>query len=517
MEYEYEKEEFKRQTETMGIARKVKRGLCWYPVSPGRSYYNSLNQLVIDITRTENKEIEHSFEFGRPVCFFHQSLEGKMKYMNFIATVSYADEERMVVVLPGAGALAELQTPNILIGVQLYFDETSYRAMFEALEDVIRAKGNRLAELRDTFLGTQKPRFRELYPVRFPWLNNTQEAAVNKVLCTRDVSIVHGPPGTGKTTTLVEAIYETLHREPQVLVCAQSNTAVDWICEKLVDRGITVLRIGNPTRVNDKMLSSTYERRFESHPAYPELWSIRKSIREMNGRMRRGSYTEREGMRNRMNRLRDRATELEILINADLFDSARVIASTLVSSNHRLLNGRRFPTLFIDEAAQALEAACWIAIRKADRVILAGDHCQLPPTIKCIEAARGGLEHTLMEKIVQQKPSAVSLLKVQYRMHEAIMQFPSDWFYHGELEAAPEVRHRGILDFDTPMNWIDTSGMDFHEEFVGESFGRINKEEANLLLQELETYINRIGKERILEERIDFGLISPYNGKFKVD
>ncbi|MFG6411935.1 MAG: AAA family ATPase [Bacteroides acidifaciens] len=513
MEYEYEKEEFKRQTETMGIARKVKRGLCWYPVSPGRSYYNSLNQLVIDITRTENKEIEHSFEFGRPVCFFHQSLEGKMKYMNFIATVSYADEERMVVVLPGAGALAELQTPNILIGVQLYFDETSYRAMFEALEDVIRAKGNRLAELRDTFLGTQKPRFRELYPVRFPWLNNTQEAAVNKVLCTRDVSIVHGPPGTGKTTTLVEAIYETLHREPQVLVCAQSNTAVDWICEKLVDRGVTVLRIGNPTRVNDKMLSSTYERQFESHPAYPELWSIRKSIREMNGRMRRGSYTEREGMRNRMNRLRDRATELEILINADLFDSARVIASTLVSSNHRLLNGRRFPTLFIDEAAQALEAACWIAIRKADRVILAGDHCQLPPTIKCIEAARGGLEHTLMEKIVQQKPSAVSLLKVQYRMHEAIMQFPSDWFYHGELEAAPEVRHRGILDFDTPMNWIDTSGMDFHEEFVGESFGRINKEEANLLLQELETYINRIGKERILEERIDFGLISPYKAQ----
>ena len=513
MEYEYEKEEFKRQTETMGVARKVKRGLCWYPVSPGRSYYNSLNQLVIDITRTENKEIEHSFEFGRPVCFFHQSLEGKMKYMNFIATVSYADEERMVVVLPGAGALAELQTPNILIGVQLYFDETSYRAMFEALEDVIRAKGNRLAELRDTFLGTQKPRFRELYPVRFPWLNNTQEAAVNKVLCTRDVSIVHGPPGTGKTTTLVEAIYETLHREPQVLVCAQSNTAVDWICEKLVDRGVTVLRIGNPTRVNDKMLSSTYERRFESHPAYPELWSIRKSIREMNGRMRQGSYTEREGMRNRMNRLRDRATELEILINADLFDSARVIASTLVSSNHRLLNGRRFPTLFIDEAAQALEAACWIAIRKADRVILAGAHCQLPPTIKCIEAARGGLEHTLMEKIVQQKPSAVSLLKVQYRMHEAIMQFPSDWFYHGELEAAPEVRHRGILDFDTPMNWIDTSGMDFHEEFVGESFGRINKEEANLLLQELETYINRIGKERILEERIDFGLISPYKAQ----
>ena len=512
MEYEYEKEEFKRQTETMGVTRKVKRGLCWYPVSLGRSYHNSLNQLVIDITRSENKEIEHSFEFGRPVCFFHQSFDGKMKYMNFIATVSYADEERMVVVLPEASALMDLQRDESL-GVQLYFDETSYQTMFEALEDVIRAKGNRLAELRDILIGTQKPQFRELYPVRFPWLNSTQETAVNKVLCTREVAIVHGPPGTGKTTTLVEAIYETLHREPQVLVCAQSNTAVDWISEKLVDRGVPVLRIGNPTRVNDKMLSFTYERRFESHPAYPELWGIRKSIREMGSQMRKGNYSERESMRNRMSRLRDRATELEIIINADLFDSARVIASTLVSSNHRLLNGRRFPTLFIDEAAQALEAACWIAIRKADRVILAGDHCQLPPTIKCIDAARAGLDHTLMEKVVQHKPTAVSLLKVQYRMHESIMKFPSEWFYHNELEAAPEVRNRGILDFDTPMNWIDTSEMDFHEEFVGESFGRINKPEADLLLQELEAYINRIGKARILDERIDFGLISPYKAQ----
>ncbi len=512
MEYEYEKEEFRRQTETMGIARKVKRGLCWYPVGTGRSFYNSLNQLVIEIERKEDKDIEHVFEFGRPVCFFEQGYDGKIHYFNSICTVSYADEERMVVAVPGAGSLLEIQGAERL-GVQLYFDETSYRTMFEALEDVIRAKGNRLAELRDTLLGTQKPGFRELYPVRFPWLNSTQETAVNKVLCTRDVAIVHGPPGTGKTTTLVEAIYETLHREPQVLVCAQSNTAVDWICEKLVDRGVPVLRIGNPTRVNDKMLSFTYERRFENHPSYPELWGIRKSIREMGSRMRRGSYSEREGIRSRMSRLRDRATELEILINADLFDSARVIASTLVSSNHRLLNGRRFPTLFIDEAAQALEAACWIAIRKADRVILAGDHCQLPPTIKCIEAARGGLDHTLMEKVVQQKPSAVSLLKVQYRMHEAIMRFPSEWFYNGELEAAPEVRNRGILDFDTPMNWIDTSEMDFHEEFVGESFGRINKQEANLLLQELEAYISRIGKARILDESIDFGLISPYKAQ----
>ena len=512
MEYEYEKEEFKRQTETMGVARKVKRGLCWFPASAGRSYYNSLNQLVMEVTRTEDLDIEHNFEFGRPVCFFRQTADGSLSYYNFQATVSYADDTRMVVVMPGSDAIVDVQNADRL-GVQLYFDETSYRTMFEALNDVLRAKGNRLAELRDILLGTQKPGFRELYPVRFPWLNQAQEAAVNKVLCTRDVAIVHGPPGTGKTTTLVEAIYETLHREPQVLVCAQSNTAVDWISEKLVDRGVNVLRIGNPTRVNDKMLSFTYERRFESHPSYPELWSIRKELRQLHSKARRGTYEEREGVRSRMSRLRDRATALEVQINADLFDSAHVIASTLVSSNHRILSGRRFGTLFIDEAAQALEAACWIAIRKADRVILAGDHQQLPPTIKCYEAARNGLSRTLMEKIVTNKPETVSLLTMQYRMNEAIMRFSSDWFYHGLLEAAPEVRHRGILDWDSPISWIDTTGLDFKEEFVGESFGRINRQEANLLLSELEKYIERIGGQRILEEKIDFGIISPYKAQ----
>ena len=513
MEYEFEKEEFRRQTETMGVARKVKRGLCWYPAVAGRSYYNSLNQLVVEVTRTEDLDVEHGFEYGRPVVFFRQSADGGISYYNFQGTVSYADESRMVVVMPGAGAVVDVQGADRL-GVQLYFDETSYRTMFESLEDALRAKGNHLAELRDTLLGlNRKPSFRELYPVRFPWLNPTQEGAVNKVLCAREVAIVHGPPGTGKTTTLVEAIYETLHREPQVLVCAQSNMAVDWISEKLVDRGVNVLRIGNPTRVNDKMLSFTYERRFESHPAYPELWSIRKELRQLSGKHRKGSYDEREGIRSRISRLRDRATALEIQINNELFDSAHVIASTLVSSNHRLLNGRRFGTLFIDEAAQAMEAACWIAIRKADRVVLAGDHCQLPPTIKCYEAARGGLERTLMEEVVERHPSVVSLLKVQYRMNEAIMRFSSSWFYDGELEAAPEVRHRGILDWDTPITWIDTSDKELKEEFVGETYGRINKGEADLLLSELEAYIDRIGGHRILEERIDFGIISPYKAQ----
>jgi len=497
MEYYAEKEAFRKQTEAAGMQRKVKRGDAWFPLRVGKRFYNGLNQLCIEVFRTQDGDIEHNFECGRPLLFFKFIEKGKgtpnkavqLKYYGFTGTVSYVEGDRMVVAVPDSAPLLDLQSASEQIGCQLGFDETSYQMMFDALDRTMKAKGNRLAYLRDLFYSRQKAERFSFAPIRLPWLNPTQEKAVNEVLWAKDVAVVHGPPGTGKTTTLVEAINETLMRESQVMVCAQSNMAVDWICEKLVYRGINVLRIGNPTRVNDKMLGFTYERKFEAHPDYPQLWSIRKAIRELRNNRKKGS----ESYHQKMDRLKSRATELEIRINAELFGEARVVASTLVGANSRIMEGQKFTTLFIDEAAQALEAACWIAIRRASRVIFAGDHCQLPPTVKSIAALRGGLGKTLMERI----------------------------------------------DYDNPMVWIDTSDEAvvasydlteseansvssqlnndkenaFHEQFVGSSFGRINKGEAELTLKTLADYFTKIGKDRVLEERIDVGVISPYRAQ----
>ena len=579
LEYYTEKEAFRKLTEQMGMQRKVKRGDAWFPLRVGKSFYNSLNQTAIEVFRTSDQDIEHNFEFGRPVMFFrseerrvkseefnsktssnsssktqekgqeNSSLfthHSSLKYFSFTGTVSYVDGDRMVVTVPDSAPLLDLQQSTEPIGVQLSFDETSYKLMFEALDRVMKAKNNRLAYLRDLFYSHQKAGKFSFEPMKFPWLNPTQERTVNDVLWAKDVAIVHGPPGTGKTTTLVEAINETLMRESQVLVCAQSNMAVDWISEKLVDRGVNVLRIGNPTRVNDKMLGFTYERRFESHPDYPQLWAIRKAIRELRKNRKKGS----ENYHQKMDRLKSRAAEIEIRINSELFGEARVIACTLVGSAHRLLEGMKFGTLFIDEAAQALEAACWIPMRRTSRVILAGDHCQLPPTVKSIAALRAGLGKTLMERIAENKPEVVTLLKIQYRMNDEIMRFSSDWFYGGKVESAPQIKYRSVLDYDHPITWIDTSNeenqitieggdapedsasasssestsssesaanqnsdLNFKEQFVGESFGRINKAEAELTLLTLAEYFTKIGKQRVLSESIDVGIISPYRAQ----
>lgn len=525
IEYEAEKSSFHELTNRIGITRLVSRGAAWYPVRRGKFFYNSLNQPALEILHDNTDEdnadfADHLFEHGKAITFFTLAGDpGAKPHLSGSATVSFVDGNRMVVILPDGsqadygGSSGKTQT-----GVMLSFDDTTYKAMFDALSRTVNATG-RFAELRDLLFSKRiSPQFRQTSAPASGYLNPGQQKGVDLVVRAKDVAVVHGPPGTGKTTTLVEAIFETLRRESQTLVCAQSNMAVDWIAEKLIDRGISVLRIGNPSRVNDKMLSFTYERRFEDHPDYPELWNIRRSIRQLRSNGRRSC----EQWHQKLDRLQSRATNLELRIHNDLFLQARVIACTLVGSSSHLLDGMKFPTLFIDEAAQALEAASLIAIRRAGRVILAGDHHQLPPTVKSLDAARGGLGRSLMERVVAYHPEVVTLLTRQYRMNRAIMEFPNRWFYNGQMEADSSVEYRGILDYDSAIDWIDTSelGADelsdvdlYTESLAGDRFGRVNRGEAEVTIEAVEAYVQRLGVNRILDEQIDFGIISPYRAQ----
>jgi superfamily I DNA and/or RNA helicase len=526
LEFDYEKAEYEELCRQAGIARRMRQGKCRYPLLVGRSLYNALDQLVVEVVSADPETPEEAdakmndeFEPGRPVSFFQAAEDNKTpRFLPYSCQISRVDGPRLQVTVPNLQAVELLRdyANRGLLGLQLAFDATSFRVMREAIRHVRETDDAKLLRLRSVLIGRGEPEFRAEMPVRFPWLNASQEAAVQKVLTARQVSIVHGPPGTGKTTTLVEAIGETLRREEQVLVCAQSNAAVDWICEQLMVRGVSVLRVGNPMRVSDALLSATYERRYESHPDYTELWGIRRELRRLYGMGKHLSATERRNRDNQIGKLRNRATELEIRIDAALFAATRVVACTLIGSASKVLERKHFSTLFIDEAAQAFEAACWAAIQKADRVIFAGDHKQLPPTIKSRDAERAGLGRTLMEYVAVHKPTCVQLLTVQYRMHRDIMSFPGQRFYGGRLQAAPEVADRTVLPLEYPLVWIDTTKLGLEEEQNSYTQSRLNTAEAQLLMQALNDYVAKVGMDRLLAERIDFGIISPYKSQVQL-
>ena len=477
---------------------------CRYPVRLGNTVYNPLGQLTLDLHyEVSEDEVEQEFEPGKPMALYYMAGEA-IKELPHLCYIEHVVDGRITVSLPNKAAEQSIRdtAQRQLLGVMLGVDNTSYRVMTEALREAERKEDERFVRLRDVLVGNRPPSFRSLPQLSFPWLNRSQQDAIQHVVEAQEVSIVHGPPGTGKTTTLVEAIIETLQRETQVLVCAPSNAAVDWISEQLMRRGIHVLRVGNPLRMSDEMLDCSYERRYAAHPDYHELWNIRKTLRD-------GAKGEQA------HRLRLRETELEIKINADLFEQARVVSCTLIGSAYRIMERRRFSTLFIDEAAQALEPACWAAILRADRVVMSGDHQQLPPTVKSMAAAKGGLAETLMQKVVKLWPQCVDLLTVQYRMNEEIMGFSSRWFYGGRLQAAPDVAHRLVSPLDTPLMWLDTSTLEY-EERQGRNMSLSNAQEARLVIHTLRDYIEMLSPQKIESERVDFGIITPYRGQARL-
>lgn len=519
-------EQYRQKVLLVPLNRKTKEGKCWYPVSLKRHYIGTGERLIIEIERTQHLDQAHVFQSGKVVSLFSNAHNNPEKNHTG-GVVNYVRDNSMIITLNADDLPDWIDDP--LLGVDLMFDEMAYREMEFAMKEVIKASENRLSELRDTLLGIRSPvtslQLPETSDRLVTVLNSSQRKALDKITNAQDIAIIHGPPGTGKTTTLVQAIKATVEIEKQVLVCAPSNAAIDLLVEKLSELGLNVLRIGHPARVTDQTLSKTLDSRIAMHEHYRELRMLRKKMEQLRDAAfkykRNFGYAEREQrkqLKQEAKAMKAEADMLEFYIINDLLQNSDVIACTLVGSANTILRGRRYKTVFIDEAAQALEPACWIPILRSERVVLAGDHCQLPPTIKSIEAAREGLAQTLFEKCIQHHPQTVSMLQIQYRMNEQIMLFPSRFFYHNELLADDSVRNHSLTKLNEDgeaisipvIDFVDTAGCGFTEEQDSETLSRFNEEEAQLLIRHVETLIGEIGVERW---SYSIGIITPYSAQ----
>jgi ATP-dependent RNA/DNA helicase IGHMBP2 len=519
LERQADLEQYRQKVLLQSITQRTKKGTTWYPVALKKDYIGTGERAVIEVERTNHKDQPHAFQSGKLVSVF-SNAGGKPEKNHISGVINYVRDNLMVVTLNG-DELPEWFDDGLL-GIDVMFDEMTYREMEFALKEVIKAEDNRIAELKHILLGTEKARTTDK-SISLPSiniLNESQLTALEVVAKSQDVAFIHGPPGTGKTTTLVQAIVHTVQIENQVLVTAPSNAAVDLLVDKLSEQGLNVIRIGHPARVTEQTLSKTLDARIATHPNYSELKAIRKRMEQARAAAskfkRNFGYHEREERRllkQEARVLKSDADMLEFYIVNDLLQNAQAICCTLVGSSHPTLRGRKYKTVFIDEAAQALEPACWIPLLRAERVIFAGDHQQLPPTIKSIEAARNGLARTLFEKGIERHAHIASMLEVQYRMHEMIMQFSSGYFYQGKLIAHESVRTSLLRPHEPPIEFIDTAGCGYNETIDEETLSRANDEEAQLLIYIVEKLIQEIGTEAWLDERLTLGIIAPYSAQ----
>ncbi len=522
LERQADLEYYRQKVLLRSLHQRTQEGTTWYPVKLKRDYIGTGERLIIEIERSTHLDQPHSFQGGKSVNVFSNAT-GKPEKEHTSGVINYVRENTMVITL-NSDELPDWIDEGQL-GVDVMFDEMSYREMEFALKEVMKAEENRVAELREILLGTEVTGYTlqvesNQKPVTSNELNTSQHEALRKVMNTNDVAFIHGPPGTGKTTTIVEAIFQTVKTEQQVLVCAPSNAAVDLLTDKLSEKGLNVLRIGHPARVTEQSLSKTLDARITAHHNYSELRELRKQMEKVKAQAfkfkRQFGYHEKEQRRllkQEAQLLKSDADMLEFYIVNDLLQKSDVICATLVGSSHPILRGRRYKTAFIDEAGQALEPACWIPLLRSERIIFAGDHHQLPPTIKSNEAAKAGLAKTLFEKGIEKHPNASAMLQVQYRMHESIMKFSSHHFYNDELIAHESVKHELLRPNQPPVEFIDTAGCGYTETQDPETLSRLNEEEAALTIKLVERLIEEVGAQEWIEQSISMGIITPYRAQ----
>ncbi len=519
MEKEEDRKMYEYLTATLSVQERRANGMTWYPVVIKDTELGRGDYLTVEVERTSHQDIIHALRFGMSVALFsnHDANEDRTE-----GTISYISGNKLKITLR-TDSLPEWSR-NGKLGIDAVFDQNSYEEMEAALQQAPAiAEKKEEGHLIKILTGEKRPSFyAEKTVPATAGLNSVQQNAVEKIVAANDLAIVHGPPGTGKTTTLVQAIKALIQQEhQQILVVAPSNAAVDLLSEKLSDEGLNVVRIGNPARVSEKMMSLTLDSKVAAHSSIKEIKRLKKQAaeyRDMAHKYKRNfGAEEREQRKALFAEARNISKEIERTeryITDDLLSKAHVITATLVGANHYTIRHLKYNTVVIDEAGQALEPSCWIPILKAKKVIMAGDHCQLPPTIKSIEAAKEGLSNTLMEKCVALHPEAVVLLEEQYRMHQTIAGFPSTEFYGGRLTASPVVARWLLFADDNPLVFIDTAGCGFEEKREGTSIS--NPEEAYFLLKHLSELVNSLNPLYAGKQFPNIAIVSPYKHQVEV-
>ncbi len=515
-----EKEEdllqYKRKISDTSVVERRKKGVCWYPLSIERTKFDAGERLLVRVSRPKEHKESHMFQSGKLVSLFSNAGNNDEQKNAVTGVVNRARESEMIITLNVDDEPDWLRDGNV--GVQLMFDENAYVEMVRALNIVMNPADDRLTYLRSILLESEEATFEDKFKVTLPQLNTSQNEALNRIAAANDLAIVHGPPGTGKTTTLVESIYHTLKDESQVMVCAPSNAAIDLLCDKLGDKGLDVVRVGHPARVTEEILSKTLDARIAHHNSYKDLRAVKKQADECYRTARKYKRNfgheerkERRFLLRESSKLKKEAEQLEYYIINDILSNAQVIACTMVGASNYQIREKRFSTVFIDEAAQGMEPATWIPITKAQRVIFAGDHCQLPPTIKSFEAAKAGLEETLFEKAIKRNKADV-MLQEQYRMNKDIMHLSSQYFYGDKLRANDEVKNWTIFDGDLAVEFVDTAGCGFFEQVDKETKSSFNPEECDLMLKHFRVYFANV-ESQLEESEPSVGVISPYKAQ----
>ena len=517
-----EKEEdrlaYKKLTENIPLPERREMGVTWFPIAIKDTEVGRGDYLTLDVERTSHQHLIHQLRFGMSVALF-SNYDAAINRLE--GTISYINGNRLKISL----RTDELPdwTRNGRLGVDAVFDENSYSEMEAALKTAAALTlKNGEDKIVKILTGEKDPTFhRQPDLFKSAALNGKQQEAVNTILEAGELAIVHGPPGTGKTTTLVKAIEMMWQREhQQILVVAPSNTAVDLLTEKLFEEGLTVVRIGNPARVSEHLMETTLDNKIAAHPRFKDIKKLKKQAgeyRNMAQKYKRNFGKEEREQRKALfieaRNIQKEVERTEQYIVDDILSKAAVLTATLVGANHYTVRQKKYNTVVIDEAGQALEPACWIPILKAKKVVMAGDHLQLPPIIKSAQAAREGLSNTLLEKCVALHPEAVVLLEEQYRMHQMIMEFPSQAFYSSRLIAHETVKNHLLFSDDEPLTFIDTAGCGFDEKIQGTSIS--NPEEAAFLIKQLMFFVAQLMAHYPPENFPSIAVISPY--KHQVD